>query len=68
MSNIIRFPTAISPKDALKEAAKEEWDEIMIIGTHKEQLKIGTSDIKRKDALWLLEKIKLDILRVHLDD
>lgn len=54
--------TKMSPTEALALASREEWSDIIIIGYQNDEFVIKTSEMTRKDALWLAKQAELDIL------
>jgi hypothetical protein len=54
----------MSPEQALAQASREQWDEVIIVGYHRDSadLVVRSSHMTRRDALWIAEYLKLHAL------
>lgn len=50
----------MTPKEALSYALKEDWEDVIIIGYHKDRdgLVSRSSNMSRQEALWIIEFAK----------
>lgn len=67
--NVINHPTAwartnLTPAEALQSAAQYDWEAVVIVGFRKdgEELVVRSSEMSRKDALWIAEHFRLHAL------
>ena len=54
----------MTPEQALAQAARENWRDVIICGFHKddETIVVRSSNVTREFALWIMEHAKLHIL------
>lgn len=64
--NVISHPTAwartdLTPEQALQGAAQYDWETVVIVGftNDSEGLVVRSSEMTRKDALWIAEHFRL---------
>lgn len=72
MTKITRLPesTNWTPEQVLEHAKTLDLESLVVLGFHKitDDVEILTSrKLTNKDALWLVEQARLDILRVQTD-
>jgi hypothetical protein len=48
----------IPPKDVIEGAAKEDFDQVLVIGWIGDELYMSSSSAEGSDILWLLERVK----------
>lgn len=67
--NVISHPTAwartdLTPEQALQGAAQYDWETVVIVGFVKDGdgLIVRSSEMSRKDALWIAEHFRLHAL------
>ena len=71
--NVTAFPSPVemtTPEQALREAIERGLDSVLIIGdTPEGKMFIRSSgDVTRRDALWMLERAKINALGLLEDD
>lgn len=54
----------MTPEEALAEASREPWENVMIVGFHKDHgpIVVRSSHMTREVALWIIEHAKLHVL------
>lgn len=51
----------MTPDEALAAASREEWEDVIIVGFHKDDgsLAVRSSHMSREFSLWIAEHLKL---------
>ena len=62
-AKVIKFPTdSVTPEEAIEEAAKSKFSEVMIVGfDENEDFVVITSRMTKRDVLWLNKLVELEL-------
>ena len=69
--NIVDFPkqdTGMTPEEALKKAAEQDLQEILIVGYNSdEDLVVIASRLTKRDVLWIIRSLELHLFTSPLE-
>ncbi len=74
MSNVTKLITPVDNNMSIEQVKKvvqaEPWESMIVLGYHKdyEDFVVRSSQMSRKDALWLCEMLKRHVLGEGLED
>lgn len=57
----------MTPEEALAKCSREEWEQVIIIGFHRDHngLIVRSSHMSLEAALWIIENAKLHVMDVR---